>query len=303
MTRRSLLCVGTAVVMGGCVPSLPPPDRPGITLDVPYITPRNDLCAATALAEIARYWERHGPFSPRLDTDDLSRLTRIPAKHGTLQDELTAQGRHSGFVVYPLSPSLDALISEVEAGHPVIILMNRGLAAIPIWHYAVVTGYDPAHAALLIHLGSTPHEAIPLTTADLMWQRSGRWGIVPLPPAHTAVGATPRSALKAIWELEASDPDGAVDAYTSALRRWNGDNDLSFALASATQRQGDPIRAEALYREILARDPDYLPAINNLAWILYRRGERDRAQKLLAPYGNDTTSRTQMIRRSYDEMK
>ena len=41
-----------------------------------------------------------------------------------------------------LDSSLDVVLREVSAGIPVLVLQNLGVASLPLWHYAVVVGFD-----------------------------------------------------------------------------------------------------------------------------------------------------------------
>lgn len=304
MRPSSLLALGAAMVLGGCAASVQLPDTPSLTLEVPFVAPQNDLCAATSLSSISLYWEKHASFTSRLDSGDLARLTLIPERGGTLQSELSAAARQNGLVVYPLPPSFEALVRELQSGHPVILLVNRGIGLYPLWHYSVITGYNPSPQAFLAHFGEHPDEEIGVRTLEKMWERSGRWGIVPLPPSMIAATATPRTALKAIWEMErTADRTAAINAYTAARIRWPDDNDLLFALAAARAEQGESEEAQALYRELLVRDPSHPYALNNLAWLLYSKGEKEAARTMLQHHLENAGNPSELIRNSYDEMK
>src|SRR5262249_34976020 len=59
----------------------------------------------------------------------------LPARQGSLQVEMLAAARRNGLVSYTLAPSYEALLRELAAGTPVILLQNLGL--FEGWHYAV----------------------------------------------------------------------------------------------------------------------------------------------------------------------
>jgi hypothetical protein len=61
-------------------------------------------------------------------------------KQGSLQVEMLATARRHGLLAYLLQPELQALLTEVAAGNPVVVLQNLGLSWYPVWHYAVVIG-------------------------------------------------------------------------------------------------------------------------------------------------------------------
>ncbi len=63
--------------------------------------------------------------------------------------------RRHGRVAYVIS-SPEELLVEVAAGNPVIVLQNLGLSWVPVWHYAVVIGYDGDADMVTLHSGETP---------------------------------------------------------------------------------------------------------------------------------------------------
>ena len=66
----------------------------------------------------------------------------LPAREGSLQAEIVAATCRRGLLAPPVEPALDALLAEIAAGHPVLVLQNLGLNWLPRWHYAVAIGYD-----------------------------------------------------------------------------------------------------------------------------------------------------------------
>ena len=77
----------------------------------------------------------------RIDPDDLAPQVYTPSLKGSLQPAMITAARRHSRVAYPISGA-NALLQEIAAGHPVIVLQNLGLSWIPVWHYAVVIGYD-----------------------------------------------------------------------------------------------------------------------------------------------------------------
>lgn len=251
-------------------------------IPVPFVAPRSDRCASTALEMVAGYWQHEGGYHPLLSGDELDKRTLIPDKEGTLQIELVAAIRADGMVAYPLNPTFGSLLEELRAGNPVIVLVNRGYSWYPLWHYATITGYDAVHEKILSHFSDLPDETIDLATFSAIWNRSGKWGIVPVPPGRIPVTAEPQQWLKVAYDLEATGrPDTASVAYESGVRRWPENIPLHFALANARYRDGRLDEAERLYREILSQEPDYPYALNNLADLLCRKGRGTEALKLL----------------------
>lgn len=202
---------------------------------------------------LASYWQAKTSYVPRLSQHELDGRTLIPAKGGTLQAELVATARANGLLVYPLTPTFDALFSELSAQHPVVVLVNRSYSWYPLWHYAPVTGYDAKNKTILMHFADEADEPMPIETFAALWERSGHWGVVLLPPEHLPASASPHLFLRSAYELEKTGRrEDAITAYKSALKRWPKDTDIRFALANAYYTSHQLTKAEKSYRKLLS---------------------------------------------------
>ncbi len=79
--------------------------------------------------------------------------------------------------------------------------------------------------------------------------------------------------------------DQEITALKSALGHVSGDEnqiDLLFSLGAAYEQSGQVNEAESTFEEIIARSPDYAPALNYLGYMLAERGEKlDYARTLI----------------------
>jgi len=273
------------IISSGCVPKNPLPlnnNYSSSKIDVPFVAPRSKLCGSSSVEMVSSYWQATTSYVPRLTLNELDERTLIPSKGGTLQIELIAAARANGLLVYPLEPTFDALFSELSSHHPVIVLVNRSYSWYPLWHYAPVTGYDAKAQTILMHFGDTPNETLPIGTFASLWERSGNWGVVLLPPTELPASATAQKFLQAAYDLEKIGmTKEATIAYKTAIRRWPDYIPTLFALANAYYNSHQINKAEEIYRYILSIDPAYPFAINNLANLLCHTGRSDEALKLL----------------------
>lgn len=251
-------------------------------MDVPFIDPRSELCASTSIQMVSLYWQLHSSYVSHMSLYELDARTLIPLKGGTLQIELISTARADGMIAYPIEPTFDALISELSAYHPVIVLVNRGYSWYPLWHYAVITGYDVKTQTILMHFGDTPNEAIPIGTFASLWQRSGNWGVVLLPPGQLPASATAKKYLNIVYDFEKIGmTKEAIIAYETAIKRWPNYIPLLFALGNVYYDVHQTSKAEEVYRYILSIDSKYFFALNNLAVLLCHTGRSNEALKLL----------------------
>lgn len=252
---------------------------------------------------VSSYWQSTTSYVPRLSRNELDARTLIPAKGGTLQVELVSTARANGLLVYPLEPTFDALLAELGKQHPVIVLVNRGYAWYPFWHYAPVTGYDKEKRTVLMHFSDRPNEAVPLSTFSALWKRSGHWGVVLLPPGHLPVSASPERFLRAAYDLEKTGMrDEAITAYQSALQRWPKDIAIHFALANAYYHSGRFIQAEQSYRKLLSLEPAHPLALNNLADLLCRTGRPKEALRVIGKAETEDAGMQTILRSTRQEI-
>lgn len=199
-----------------------------------------------------------------------------PALRGSLQPALITAGRRHGWLAWEIS-EFDAILQEVAAGRPVIILQNRGLTWKPVWHYAVVVGFDAARELVYLTSGREEERAVATRTVLHTWERGGRWGLLLLPPGELPIAADPDRLLAALVGLERSDAAAARPGYAAAVARWPAHAGLSTAYGNLLRQAGEFAAAEAAYRAALTAEPLHVPALNNLADLLLAGGRLDEA--------------------------
>jgi hypothetical protein len=77
----------------------------------------------------------------------------IPERKGTLQVEMVSASRERDLLVYPVARDLKAVMTELDAGNPVLVMQNLAFNWYPQWHYAVVVGYDLDKREMIVHSG------------------------------------------------------------------------------------------------------------------------------------------------------
>jgi tetratricopeptide (TPR) repeat protein len=239
--------------------------------DVPFFEQEAHQCGPAALAMVLAF--QGETVAPEALADEVF----VPGRAGTLQSGLVGAARAHGRVAYPVR-DLDALLAEIAAGRPVIVLQNLGLSWIPVWHYAVAIGYDLDRATLRLHSGPEARRVRPLETFERTWARSGHWALAVLPPSTLPARVETSRWLEAASGLERSGrPDAAEAAYRTALARWPDSADAWLALGNALEARGKLAAAADAYRTATGLAPDSGPAWNNLAHALGALGRRDEA--------------------------
>ena len=201
----------------------------------------------------------------------------LPDRKGSLQAEMLASARRHGRVAYPLAPRLESLLQEAAAGTPVIVLQNLAFAFAPLWHYAVVIGYDRAREEIVLRSGETQRLVMTLSNFERTWARGDYWAMVALPPERLPATAREDSYVAAAVALERVSGEAARRAYVTALSRWPRNFIARMGLGNAAYGAKDFAAAEAAYRRATLDHPAAPDAWNNLAQALLQLGRKDEA--------------------------
>ena len=263
------------VALGGCTLN-PPRFAPAETASlpaqveltqVPFYPQKQYQCGPAALATVLR--SAGAPGSP----EELVGEVYLPGRKGSLQVELVAAARMRDRLVYPVSQDLPALLRQVAAGTPVLVMQNLGVKLIPIWHYAVVVGYDLEAGTLVLRSGTTERRVMGMRRFMSTWNRAQRWALVVLEPRQLPAGADLDRYVAAAAGLEAVGRlNAAEQAYVVAQEHWPDSVWPQLGLANLSYRRGDRPAAEGGYLAALALDSRSVVAHNNLAEILSDRG-------------------------------
>jgi hypothetical protein len=200
----------------------------------------------------------------------------LPARKGSLQVEMPVAVRRAGLLAYMLAPELQAVLTEVAAGNPVVVFQNLSLPWYPVWHYAVVIGYDRDAQTLLMHSGTTARMPISLSAFERTWARGNYWALVALPPGRLPATADAARMAAAVVALERVNPKAALATYGSALERWPADRSFLLGRGNTAYALGDLPAAQSAYAAATVAQPDFADAWNNLAQVLLE-------QRLWAP--------------------
>lgn len=201
----------------------------------------------------------------------------LPAREGSLQAEMLAATRRHGLIAYPLAPRFEAVLLEVAAGNPVIVLQNLAFAFAPVWHYAVVVGYDRDREEIILRSGTTRRLAMTLSTFERTWARGNHWAMVALPPDRLPATAVETDHVAAAAALERVSPAAAQQAYAAALARWPANLLARIGSGNSAYALGELAAAESAYHRATLDHPEAADAWNNLAQVRFERGRKPEA--------------------------
>lgn len=246
----------------------------------PFIAQERYQCGPAALAMTLR------TAGVNISADALIPQVYIPQREGSLQVEMLAAGRRNGAFSMTIPPRMDALVAELAAGRPVLVLQNLSLPIAPRWHYAVVIGYDLDRAEMILRSGTTERLVMRMATFEHTWARSRHWGMMTLPPGVLPATAGEADVLDALVAFEKRSAPAARQTYALAARRWPANMTLALGLGNTAYAAGDKLAAAQAFQRASTLQPDSGAALNNLAVVLMELGRlveaRAAAEKALA---------------------
>lgn len=281
MYTRLLASIGCLILLNACVSA--PQSRsllrqnpeefsqPVVLSNIPFYSQEQYQCGPAALATVLQ--------ASGIDTTPsaLVPLVYVPGRKGSFQVEMVAAARSFGRLAYKIRPTLTALFTEINAGTPVLVMQNLGLSWYPVWHFAVVKGYDLGRGKLTLNSGTNEDYSDSMRTFERTWARADHWGIVVLEPGQVPASAEPGEYFETIVALERSnDPEEVGKAWISGLDVWPTDRNLMMGYANVLYQQGDFHAAAVWFKRIIHTHPEYAPAYNNLGQVLYEQGYKDK---------------------------
>ncbi|GAA3715840.1 hypothetical protein GCM10022421_24340 [Oceanisphaera sediminis] len=247
------------------------PDKAYVS-DVPFHSQRDYQCGPASLAMALN------ASGIEVSVDQLIPQVFVPGREGSVQPEMMATVRRHQRISYPLDGSFEALLSEVNAGHPVVVLQNLSLPLLPMWHYAVVIGYDREREQLILHSGEQSRQVTDMSRFDATWARSGRWAMVALPPGQLPHSITSQQATDSIAAFEATaGAEAALPAWQALIARWPGYAMGWFALGNALHASDEPQAAVDAFVKATEQDPALAVAWLNLGLTQQGLGQQQQA--------------------------
>lgn len=242
-------------------------------------------CGAGALSSVLQH---HGDPLTMAEWDE--RLPRT--RGGVMSVDMIIAARQRGFDAELLTGDRKLVETELEAGRPVILMLQviqapgRGY---DFFHYVVVDGIDRSRDLVRVQFGEGKPRWTTIERLDSSWKGGGRAAIVIRPMSAPQLQAALRQAVT----LEDSGKVAeALERYRVLATRHPSNSVLWTNLGNAASKLNETGEAERAYRQALEIAPASRDALNNLAWLLYQAKRAEEAEpfarRAVAAEGTDT---------------
>lgn len=125
--------------------------------------------------------------------------------------------REFGLLVYPLDPTLNALLAQVAAGYPVLLRYNAGSIMWSSPRYALLIGYDRYKRHVILRSGEERRELLDFDSFASSWKSAGSWAVLVQQPTQLPAQLDRQRWLQAASELGQAGQEQAAARAVKAL--------------------------------------------------------------------------------------
>lgn len=285
MLTKAMCIIGFCLALSGCLSVPPqtalmlanPPDIPSKhqIADVPFYPQQEYFCGPTTLSEVFNF------YGLSTTPQQIAPALFIPDLQGSLQIEMVAAARQHGLLAYAEQGNMSQLFSLVSEDIPVIVLQNVSTPWYPMWHYAVVTGYDLSNQSVVLHSGIEKDRVAELNVFERTWARGKYWLLALVPSDKASAHFDPFIYVSAAQDLLSSGKHTqGVNALKKATKQWP-DYWLSYFLLGNHYLATDNTLAVFWYQQGLNYAEQQAAYLNNYAYSLSVSGCKQQAKTMI----------------------
>ncbi len=147
-----------------------PPTDARIIGNVPFHQQETYQCGPSALASVLNYWNI--PVTPEQIAEDIfSKSAR-----GTLNLDMILYAQGKGLYAEQYRGSVESLKTDIDAGFPLIVMVDYGFSLYRQNHFMVVVGYSDQ--GIIAHTGREKEEGILWYDFLRTWEKTGYWTLL-----------------------------------------------------------------------------------------------------------------------------
>ncbi|WP_052155026.1 PA2778 family cysteine peptidase [Aliiglaciecola lipolytica] len=280
-----LSCILALVLLAGCQ-STPQADALKLSAptdiasqkhirDVPFYPQQAFYCGPTTLSEVFNY------YGTAVTAEDIAPKLFIPEKEGSLQLEMISATRQYDFLAYSGKGTLQQLLYSIDQDVPVIVFQNQSISLLPMWHYAVVIGYDLSSQTIQLHTGLTENHSMSFELFERLWQRGNYWYLIPLPTGLTHQELDPFKYVSAAFDmLQTGKTEAGLENLKAATKQWPNQW-LAYFLLANYYSESDYQQANKWFYAGWQAGKEQVPFLNNYAYALAGAGCTSQSEDIM----------------------
>ncbi|WP_281951393.1 PA2778 family cysteine peptidase [Nitrosophilus kaiyonis] len=246
------------------LPNLPKNIENKKILNVPYVSQKEYFCGPASVLMILKYWHKKGDIKDIPKYDEIIKRLYVPSKKGAYQIEIKSAIRDYNLLYFEKKTNIDEILKAVDKNIPVLVLLNLAFENYPMWHYAVVSGYDLRKREIYLH-SRKKYEVLSFYNFYNLHKKANFWTLFIVPNDFDLDFISKKDFLRTAVELENAKKYAlAIKAYLNFLKKYPNDKDLLFGLANCYFLSKKYKKAKNIYLKIINIENDPL-VYNNLA--------------------------------------
>jgi hypothetical protein len=216
---------------------------------------------------------------------------------------MLAAARRHGLISYPLAPRFEDVLREIAAGTPVIVLQNLGDLAVRQLALRGCRRIRPRQRRAFPAFRRKGAAGTADGVHEFVWKKSDYWAMVACRPTGFPATAEESRWLASIAALErVGNARAAASPMRPSSSAGRKTSTLRSGLPTPTTPPGELKDAETVLRAALARQPDSVVVLNNLAQTLSDEGKNaealalvERAVALGGPFASAVSETRELI--------
>lgn len=142
--------------------------------NVPFYPQETWQCGPASLAAVLNYW------GLKVSPADITAAIYSQEAKGTLDMDMVFYAEKKGWKATQYPGGREDVIKEIDAGIPLIVLVDYGFWIYQQQHFMVVIGYD--ETAVIAHSGKERNKRIPWKYFLRTWEKTKFWTLRVTPP-------------------------------------------------------------------------------------------------------------------------
>ncbi len=139
---------------------------------VPFVRQKDKFCGPAAMASLMGY------YGQEIGQEEIAERVYTPKLKGALISDMENFAREQGYGARTTNGNIETLISAIDEGTPVILLVDRGAWKVSVPHYYVVYGYAEDGETFLLHSGDEEGRQMSFDKLDSEWEKMNRLMLV-----------------------------------------------------------------------------------------------------------------------------
>jgi ABC-type bacteriocin/lantibiotic exporter with double-glycine peptidase domain len=141
--------------------------------NVPFYPQEMLQCGPASLSGVLNFW------GTKVSPEEIAREIYSPSARGTLTIDMVLYAERKGFAARQYKGDMEDIRKNVDAGRPLIVLVDYGFSVYEKNHFMVVVGYN--EDGLLVNSGKEREKFIPVKDFLAPWKEAEFWTLLITP--------------------------------------------------------------------------------------------------------------------------